>query len=1517
MIQSNAGGGVLITDAPGTSVAASTIGGAGELGNGTIGIDVESSANVSITASTVSGNADAGIYVDLSPGVVISGILAEANTGSGIDLFSSNGGSITSSTIDGTAFASDFPGFGFSAGSSANVTVTGLTVFNNASDGIYLADSMDAVFTGIQSRSNGGDGIHLIMSPGVSIASSTIGGTVTGAGNGAAGIDVMGSANVSIGGTAAGVLVAGNAGDGIDFDSTSPGGQVNGSTVSGNSGVGISFLGTTDSTLSGEVVSGDTIQTNQTGGVLIVDANETSVTSSTIGGGTAGLGNLGYGVSISGSSNVTIGDPDTFDTTVANNADVGISATGSPLLALQNLLVYSNVGSGLFIASSIDAMIESDVVEFNMGDGIDLSGSTGGVLDSIMDLANQGAGLNLTLGAEASVGNLAVSGNGSDGIEVTASEIVLTNATVVGNAGIGISLTGLNNAGGINSGPTLIGVTVQSNKGGGIYVVNDTVGGSIAASTIGGSTAGQGNSVFGLSLINSPNVTIGGSGAMLIQGNGGVGISLATSDGVVITGVDFVVGNGGDGIDIASSTGVHIDGATIVDDAGSGIGLTAGSNGASITGSTISGNLGDGVTSSASSNLNLGGASGAGLTISGNLGTGIAIYAGEEIAIAGDTIQTNRAGGIALDAVSGVISSSTIGGTTPNLGNVGFGIAIAQSPGVSLLNVQVLTNAGFGVFVSSSDQASIVGGRISGNVGSGLAISDSPHSTIGSPGSVFTVADNVGDGIDVAISEGLTIVGVEVAGNAAVGINVADSATVTIGSPTGGVYVHDNGDDGINLANSDNSSVSYAAAVHNMGSGLVLASPQTTVTYSNLQSNEGSGLEIDSSSNSISGTVVDSNQLFGILINNTVSNRIGLPGAGVLIESNASVGVLIMGSQATDNFLAYDAVINNKAQGVFLSGGAQGNSIGTLAAGTGDTISGNVGDGVSIINSPGNFLVGGDVIEVNGQSGVRIIGLGSVGTGIFDATIVGNSFDGITILQGEGTGIGSVGHPDVISQNAVDGISIVADTSGNPTTIQGDFIGTDATGEVGQGNGLAGIYVGQSLGVVIGSSLAGGGNVVSANRGGGIELFTASFNSLVNNRIGTDLSGMTVLSDVTGARQAFGVFVNGSDHNMIGGANAASGNVIAGTNNAGDFGVQVSGQNAVGNVIAGNLIGISARLTSGPTPYVALGDHVGILIDDAPNTTIAANVLGGSDFAEILITGPNASGTFIGGLIGSTPAAGNTIDGAIPPVNQPIPNAFPTGVLIVGVGGTTISANNLIEGLTVGVEVIGVSGDPNVAAQSTTTPPPATILGNVIINNAFGVLLNESPSNLVFSNAFGGNSLAAVEILGVQAANNLVASNTFGDGGVGGTVNPTDNLIGVYVENAPSNTIAGNVMDNGGMAFVDPSIRQYQAGVYLFGPYAAGNTVVGNTITNMDGYGIVFVGTPQTPPLANVEANNNVQGNSIANILTDADGSAISLLPGPQPIAVPPVSAASIAGVKVQVSSAFSGRRPIAAKTTR
>ena len=67
----------------------------------------------------------------------------------------------------------------------------------------------------------------------------------------------------------------------------------------------------------------------------------------------------------------------------------------------------------------------------------------------------------------------------------------------------------------------------------------------------------------------------------------------------------------------------------------------------------------------------------------------------------------------------------------------------------------------------------------------------------------------------------------------------------------------------------------------------------------------------------------------------------------------------------------------------------------------------------------------------------------------------------------------------VISANTT-GIDLSTSGSSLNTVIEGNYIGTDVTGTLAKGN-TVGIGVDSSPGTVIGGTLAGAGNVISAN----------------------------------------------------------------------------------------------------------------------------------------------------------------------------------------------------------------------------------------------------------------------------------------------------------------------------------------------------------------------------------------------------------------------------------------------------
>jgi IPT/TIG domain/S-layer homology domain len=170
---------------------------------------------------------------------------------------------------------------------------------------------------------------------------------------------------------------------------------------------------------------------------------------------------------------------------------------------------------------------------------------------------------------------------------------------------------------------------------------------------------------------------------------------------------------------------------------------------------------------------------------------------------------------------------------------------------------------------------------------------------------------------------------------------------------------------------------------------------------------------------------------------------------------------------------------------------------------------------------------------------------------------------------------------NVLSGNTAGiGIGNGFDNGGSGHHIQGNFIGTDATGAAALPNGI-GISMHTNVsGSTIGGDTAGARNVISGNTGSGVGVSgflndgTTTGNFVQGNYIGMDVTGSAPLGN-----GADGIFVGGHA-NTIGGGNPGEGNVIAAN--------LANGINLVGGdgcIIKGNLIGTDAGGT------VALGNN--------------------------------------------------------------------------------------------------------------------------------------------------------------------------------------------------------------------------------------------------------------------------------------------------------------------------------------
>ena len=145
------------------------------------------------------------------------------------------------------------------------------------------------------------------------------------------------------------------------------------------------------------------------------------------------------------------------------------------------------------------------------------------------------------------------------------------------------------------------------------------------------------------------------------------------------------------------------------------------------------------------------------------------------------------------------------------------------------------------------------------------------------------------------------------------------------------------------------------------------------------------------------------------------------------------------------------------------------------------------------ITGPDSVVKG---LVLNGWSrhGVEVIGSGAsgnriegnyVGTDANGTNSVGNGIDGVVIDSAPNNVVGgtSAGARNVISGNAFSGVVILSPgASGN--RIQGNYVGTDASGTKDLGNVAGGVVIGNAPNNVVGGTSASASNLISGNRHG-------------------------------------------------------------------------------------------------------------------------------------------------------------------------------------------------------------------------------------------------------------------------------------------------------------------------------------------------------------------------------------------------------------------------------------------------
>ncbi len=476
----------------------------------------------------------------------------------------------------------------------------------------------------------------------------------------------------------------------------------------------------------------------------------------------------------------------------------------------------------------------------------------------------------------------------------------------------------------------------------------------------------------------------------------------------------------------------------------------------------------------------------------------------------------------------------------------------------------------------------------------------------------------------------------------------------------------------------------------------------------------------------------------------------------------------------------------------------------------------------------GSSTIRGLIINRFSGGGIRIIGSSGstiagnyIGTDASGSVAQGNGGNGIFIQSSTNNIIGgdTVEDRNVISGNGQYGVHL-RDTGASGNFVIGNYIGTNATGTGSIANALSGVIAFNAVGNFIGGTGEGEENVISGNTQHGVYIVGSQ---ATDNVVLGNHVGVDAEGTVAIANGRTGIFVQNASDNQIGGTTVDSGNVVSG--NA-LYGISIEGATATLNRVEGNIVGLNATATAS----IANGTH-GIFVLNAPNNHIgglldgAGNTVSGNAQHGIYIRGSVTTGTTIEGNRVGTDSQGEVDFG----------NGL-TGIFVylasdTSIGGGVPGAANIISGN-------GQNGISLISANSN------NVLGNhigvdvdgtaAIANAAHGIYVENSASNTIGGSAgIGGNIISGngqhgVYLRDAGSINNIVLGNFIGTS-LSGEASLGNGASGVFVYLATDNTIGSSLAASGNVISGNAA-----HGVYL--STTNSNEILGNRIgTNVLG----------------------------------------------------------------------------------
>jgi parallel beta-helix repeat protein len=343
---------------------------------------------------------------------------------------------------------------------------------------------------------------------------------------------------------------------------------------------------------------------------------------------------------------------------------------------------------------------------------------------------------------------------------------------------------------------------------------------------------------------------------------------------------------------------------------------------------------------------------------------------------------------------------------------------------------------------------------------------------------------------------------------------------------------------------------------------------------------------------------------------------------------------------------------------------------------------------VSGLNIAGNGVeVRGLVIRDTLGDGIVVAGSNNVIAGNYlglnAAGVVANpnAFHGVHISAGTNNLVGgpAVEDRNVIASNPAGEVFVFA---GNNQRIEGNYLGSDETGNVAIGGGG---------GVQLDSAFNSVEDNVIASELAGVHI-EGNNNTVRGNKVGTNVAGTAALGNLVG------INVLGGDHNVIE-DNLASGNLLSGVQLVAD-----NGDPAEDNTVSDNLVGTN------DVGGAAVPNGTGVTINASNENTLTGNVVAGNSGDGVLIldadmqNAPDADDNRLEDNKIGLPGVGNggsgvKIDGGdqnhVGDPGNTITGNGVDGVTVVAGSGNAIRKNSIHDNALLGIDLNADGPTPN------------------------------------------------------------------------------------------------------------------------------------------------------------------------------------------------------------------------------